>query len=86
MDITTIAITIAIQLIVLHRADGGAVTVIPSHITSLHAKALGPDRDKLTTREARCIIWLADGRLLSVLETCDQVKAMLEGAAPDRLR
>lgn len=84
MDLTTIAI--AIQLIVLHRADGGEVTVIPAHITSMHARSPAHAGNKVVAGDARCVVWLADGKVLSVLETCDQVKAMLESVDPDRRR
>jgi hypothetical protein len=83
MDIISFFV-IAFQLIVLHRIDGAEIAVNPAQVTSLHAKATGPDRNKLTTHEAHCIVWLADGKLLAVLETCDQVKAMLESVDPLR--
>jgi hypothetical protein len=70
----------ALSVILLHRADGGEVTVYPSHITSLHDKQ-SPGANKLITHEARCVIWLDDGKYLSVLETCDVVKQLLEEAA-----
>ena len=70
-----------LSLVVLHRIDGGEVAVSPAHITSMHSKALGGARDKLITGEARCIIWLSDGKLLSVLEPCQTVKQMMDEAA-----
>ena len=69
-------------LVVLHRIDGGEVVVAPAHITSMHSKALGSARDKLVTPEARCIVWLTDGRQLSVLELCDTVKKLMDEAMP----
>lgn len=71
----------AMSLVVLHRVDGGEVVVAPEHITSMHSKALGSARDKLITGEVRCIVWLSDGKLLSVLEPCDRVKQLLDEAA-----
>ena len=68
-------------MIILHRVDGGEVAVSPSHITSMHSKALGSARDKLITGEVRCIIWLTDGKLLSVLEPCATVKQLMDEAA-----
>ena len=65
----------------LHRADGGEVAVAPSQVTALHAKAPASAPGKTVTREAHCIIWLADGKLLSVIEPCDVVKRLLEEAA-----
>ena len=68
---------VLVALVILHRVDGGEVLVAPEHITSMHSKALGSARDKLITGEARCIIWLSDGKLLSVLESCDRVKQLM---------
>jgi len=68
---------VLVALVILHRVDGGEVLVAPEHITSMHSKALGSARDKLITGEARCIIWLADGKMLSVLEPCDRVKQLM---------
>jgi len=69
-----------VALVILHRVDGGEVLVAPEHITSMHSKALGGARDKLITGEARCIIWLSDGKLLSVLEPCEKVKQLMNEA------
>ena len=68
---------VLVALVILHRVDGGEVLVAPDHITSMHSKALGAARDKLITGDARCIIWLSDGKQLSVLESCDRVKQLM---------
>jgi hypothetical protein len=75
------ALIAAMSLVVLHRVDGGEVVVAPAHITSMHSKALGSARDKLIVGEARCIVWLSDGKLLSVLEPCETVKRLMDEAA-----
>jgi hypothetical protein len=72
-------VAVAVSMILLHRSDGGEVAVTPSHITALHA-AKPPSvggKNKLVANEARCVIWLDDGKLLAVLETCDAVKKLL---------
>jgi len=69
-----------LAMILLHRADGGVVAVVPSHITALHAKAPPPHTNKLAVPEGRCVLWLADGKILSVLEPCDAVRRLLEEA------
>jgi hypothetical protein len=51
--------------------------VAAAHVTGLHAKAPMPNTNKLSNPEGRCVLWLADGRLLSVIETCDVVKKLL---------
>ena len=69
-----------LALMILHRVDGGEVLVAPSHITSMHSKAPSSAQNKLVTHEVRCIVWLADGKQLSVLEPCDTVKKLMEAA------
>jgi hypothetical protein len=69
------------SLVILHRVDGGAVIVAPEHITSMHSKAPSAGHNKLMTGEARCILWLSDGKLLSVLEPCETVKQLMDEAA-----
>jgi len=69
------------SLVILHRIDGGEVAVAPEHITSMHSKAPSNAQNKLVTGEVRCIVWLDDGKLLSVLEQCDRVKQLMDEAA-----
>jgi hypothetical protein len=75
-----IVLIAGLSLIILHRVDGGAVLAAPSHITSMHSRAPVSAQNKLVTHEARCIVWLADGKQLSVLEPCDTVKKLMEAA------
>jgi len=70
----------AMSLMTLHRVDGGEVTVAPEHITSMHSKAPSSPQNKLVTGEVRCILWLDDGKLLSVLEPCEAVKQLMDKA------
>jgi len=70
----------AMSLVSLHRVDGGEVLVSPEHITSMHSKALGSARDKLTNQDVRCIVWLVDGKQLQVLEPCEAVRKLLDEA------
>ena len=74
------AIAAALSIVLLHRADGGVVAVVPAHITSMHEKAPPPHTNKLSPAVARCVLWLADGKILSVLEPCDRVRRLLEEA------
>jgi len=68
-----------IIMVLLTRVDGGQVAVTPSQVTSLHAAAVrGP---KVISQTAGCVVWLADGRLLSVIEPCGVVRKLLEEAA-----
>jgi len=75
------ALAASMTLMILHRIDGGEVAVAPSHITSMHSKAPTSPQNKLVTGEVRCIVWLSDGKLLSVLEPCETVKRLMDEAA-----
>jgi hypothetical protein len=68
---------IGLQLIVLHRVDGGEVAVNPALVTSLRAPA-GP-LDRLAPAGSHCLVGLVDGKFVSVLETCPTVRKLLEG-------
>jgi len=70
----------ATSLVILHRADGGEVLVSPSHITSMHSRAPNTGQNKLVTPEAHCIVWLADGKQVSVLEPCELVQRLMDEA------
>jgi len=74
-----IILAAAVALVLLHRADGGAVQVAAEQITSMHAAARGGN--KVVNPGARCVIWLTDGRVLSVIEPCDVVRRLLDEAA-----
>ena len=68
----------ALVMVLLTRLDGGTVAVTPSQVTSLHETAVrGP---KVISQTARCVVWLADGRVLSVIEPCGVVRRLLEEA------
>ncbi len=47
----------------------------------MHSRAPASGQNKLVTGEARCIVWLSDGKLLSVLEPCETVKQLMDEAA-----
>jgi hypothetical protein len=68
-------------MVLLHRADGGEVLVAGPQITSMHAAAPGGG-NKVAHPAARCVVWLTDGRVLSVIETCEIVRRLLEEASP----
>ena len=71
-------ILVAAALVLLHRLDGGAVLVNPDQVTSVHARPSGASSNKHLTEQAHCALWLADGKLISVLEACPQVQQLLE--------
>ena len=80
MNPRSVVLIAGLSLVILHRVDGGEVVVAPEHITSMHSKALTSAQNKLVTPDARCIVWLDDGKQLLVLETCDVVKQLMDKA------
>jgi hypothetical protein len=80
VSVAAAAVAAALSMVLLHRADGGEVAVIPSHVTSLHARAAMSGANKVVAPAARCVLWLADGKVLSVIEPCDEVRRLFEAA------
>jgi hypothetical protein len=73
------ALAIVLHLIVLHTVDGHEVSINPKQVTSLHA-AKDDQANKHYVEDARCIISLTDGKFVTVIERCDAVRKLLEGA------
>lgn len=71
---TCSAILVTVLLIVLHRSDGGEVTINAEQVTSLRS-TLGVTH---LTSEGHCVIGLTDGKFVTVLEPCREVKRQLE--------
>jgi hypothetical protein len=69
-------ILVGALLVVLHRGDGGEVAVAAAHVTSLRTPA-GPLRSLAPS--SHCLIYLDDGKMIGVLETCAEVRRRLEG-------
>jgi len=69
---------LAAALVMLHRVDGGEVLINPDQVTSVHARSGGTDKNRHLTNEAHCALWLTDGKLVSVMESCDRVRQLLE--------
>jgi hypothetical protein len=72
---------IVLHLVVLHTLDGREVSVNPSLVTSLHASK-EDEENKLLIEGVRCVVSLADGKFVSVSETCDVVRKLLEESIP----
>lgn len=65
---------IAVYLIVLHRSDGGDVTINAEQVTSLRS-TVGVGH---LASEGHCIVGLTDGKFVTVLEPCAEVRRRLE--------
>ena len=70
--IEVIAIAAA-QYIVLQTLDGRTVYVNPKHIVST-SQAKG----KLVVDAVQCVIYTSDGRIITVTENCNSIKARIE--------
>lgn len=72
-----VAAVVALHLVVLHSLDGREVHIAPEQVTSLHASK-DDVPNKNIAGAVRCVVGLTDGKFVSVLERCDEVKRMLE--------
>ncbi|SIO34980.1 hypothetical protein SAMN05443247_04271 [Bradyrhizobium erythrophlei] len=67
---------IVLHLVVLHTVDGHEVSINPALVTSLHA-AKKNQENQLLVNDVRCVVGLADGKFVSVAESCDVVRKLL---------
>jgi len=72
-------VLLAAAFVLLHRVDGGEVFVNPAQITALNARTAAPNKHLI--EQAQCAVGLSNGRMVSVLESCEQVKQLLDAAA-----
>lgn len=71
---------LALTLITLHSIDGFVILINPAHVVMLRpsSEAAKGTPNTLIGPGLRCSIGLADGKFVSVVETCDTVRAMIE--------
>lgn len=79
MAAPVVLLGIALHLLVLHRSDGGEVWINSDLVTSLR-DPVGELR-KLAPPGA-CIIGLADGKFVAVIEPCREVRRQLDLLVP----
>jgi hypothetical protein len=63
-------------LIVLHVPGGHEVVLNADMIVSMR-EGEGGDKNKVMTGEARCFINTNDGKFVSVVETCSEVRKLI---------
>ena len=64
-------------LLVLHSVDGRELDINPAEITSLgEARQEGDPKKQLTDR-VRCVVYMTDGRYISVNEECHEIRGMI---------
>jgi hypothetical protein len=69
---------LALLLLLLHAPDGSEVRINPSEVTSLRSappKNTGP---KVFAEGSNCQVSLADGKFITVIETCRAIQKVLE--------
>lgn len=72
-------IDVAIILMLLHGPDGSEIRVNPEQITHLRSAKPNASKDEKTfPGHVNCMINLADGKFVTVVETCEQVKGMMK--------
>lgn len=64
-------------LVVLHGPNGHEILLNPAAITSMHASRPGIENE-LMTDEVKCVINTTDGKFVSVIETCAQVRELFK--------
>lgn len=74
------AVAATIRLIVFHSPDGHEVHINPAEVTSLRGKHDAAESNKLFTDNVSCMISLSDGKYVTVVETCPQVRGAIEEA------
>jgi hypothetical protein len=59
-------------LLLLHGPDGHEIMLNPRQVTSLHA-AMPGQKNKQFTDGVHCLVNTADGKFISVIETCEEI-------------
>jgi hypothetical protein len=68
----------AAVIITLHSGTGVPIEINPHEITSMrNPEPTAPSPS--FSKELHCMINMSDGKYVTVKETCDQVKKMIEG-------
>jgi hypothetical protein len=72
---------IAFHLILVHTVNGDIIGINPDSITSMRDRAPQNDDDeRLMVKGVECMINLNDGKFISVVEHCDEVRKLIEEA------
>lgn len=66
----------AIVFVVLHRVDGSEIVVNPQQVTSLRSVPGSMSRQLMPP--SNCLVGLTDGKHAAVLESCAEVRRILE--------
>ena len=69
-------VTATVVFIVLHMVDGMEVQINPKLITHLLSST---GENKTLVEGVKCVVRLADGLFVSVVEDCNRVRELIEG-------
>jgi hypothetical protein len=61
-----------IGLVLLHSPTGSAIYVNPDTVTTMRSPPA--EKNKHFTDEAKCLLNTSDGKFISVIESCDEVR------------
>jgi uncharacterized protein YlzI (FlbEa/FlbD family) len=70
-------ITLAMHLVLLHTVDGRETFVNPEQVVSMSSHKAG-EQNKVLVESVECVLGLSNGKIVSVLEPCDEVLRKLE--------
>jgi hypothetical protein len=65
-----------VVIIILHALSGAELSVNIDKIVSMRE---GEHKGEVFTKEVQCIVSTNDGKFLSVVETCDEIRNMVGG-------
>jgi hypothetical protein len=71
-------IDLAVVLVLLHAPQGHDIYVNPDTVTTMRAAVPGK-ANELVSDEVQCLLNTSDGKFISVVETCDQVRTLFRG-------
>jgi len=71
---------IAYALVALHTPGGGTVEVNPNQVISMRTLRPGEAGDDLLTKKVECVIATSDGKIINVVEECDEVDRLFRKA------
>lgn len=72
-----LAMIILAGMIILHNVSGSPVEVNPDQITHLRNPE-PPGKEHSFTEKAHCMVNMADGKFVTVTETCAEVRRAIE--------
>jgi hypothetical protein len=73
-------LVILLGLVLLHGPEGHDAYVNPETVTTMRAATPGKKNQYLTD-QAKCLLNTTDGKFISVVETCEEVRALFQAEA-----